>query len=280
MKSHTNIKQVYQYLCAELNCFEDAKYESSELVRFVCNASNSDLLIGEKEVTNNQMQTLAKMIEKRKSGYPLQYILGQWEFYGLPFYVGEGVLIPRSDTEALVNTAREYAKNKGPLKILDICSGSGCIAITLKHLLPNSDVFALEKSEAAISYLKKNIALNQSDITLIQDDALNPQTNETNFDIIVSNPPYLTKQDMESLQKEVSFEPEMALCGEEDGLHFYRELTRIWTPRLKQGGLLAYEIGIHQENDVSNILISNGYNTICNQKDLCDIIRVIYSVKK
>lgn len=275
----TNIKQVYQSLCRELSELQDGAFEAGELLKFVCNVTNSDLLLGEKSVTKEQLETLQNMLQKRKSGYPLQYIIGEWEFYGFPFFVGEGVLIPRADTEVLVNTALDYAKGKQNLKIIDLCSGSGCIAITLKKLLPDSRVFALEKSEAAIQFLKKNINKNDVEITFLQDDALNPQTMESDFDIIVSNPPYLTKQDMQSLQKEVSFEPAMALYGDEDGLLFYKELTKIWTPRLKKGGLLAYEIGIHQENDVSDILLANGYNTICNHKDLCDIIRVIYSVK-
>lgn len=274
----SDCKTVYQEVCAILKQANIENYinESFELICHFLAITKNDILLSKPLVQDKKHNQLIEMAHKRAGGYPLQYIIGKWEFYGYPFYVGEGVLIPRSDTEVLVNSALEYAKeqNNRPLKIVDLCSGSGCIAITLKKMLPQCEVYAVEKSEQALSYLRKNTELNQVDIHIVQDDVLNPQTDLTDIDMIISNPPYLTKTDMENLQLEVSHEPEMALYGTEDGLFFYREITKQWTDRLKKGGFLSFEIGQNQHHAVTKILFQNGYNSICNKRDLCDIIRV------
>lgn len=270
-----NLKQAYQTVC-ELMCeIENYKTEASELVRFSTGATKSNLIIGESVISIHEYDEILGNVERRKSGYPLQYILGEWEFYGLPFKVGEGVLIPRADTEVLVDTAIVAASGRGNLKILDLCSGSGCIAIALAKHLPSCDIFALEKSAVAISYLEYNLALNGVNITLVKDDALAPQFSSSGFDIIVSNPPYLTREDMDLLQQEVLFEPSMALYGEEDGLHFYRELTNIWGSRLVRGGKLLYEVGHTQVEAVSQILLQNRLNNICKITDQYGILRVV-----
>lgn len=251
--------------------------ESFELMFKFLNVTKNDVLLSKPIVCDERYNMLIEMTKKRSKGYPLQYILGEWEFYGLPFIVGEGVLIPRSDTETLVNCVVEYAKkreNKN-LKIVDLCSGSGCIAITLKNLLPECDIYAIEKSDKALYYLHKNVELNNKLINVLKDDVLNPKTDLSDFDVIVSNPPYLTKEDMDNLQLEVSYEPDMALYGEDDGLYFYRVIPKIWTNRLNKNGLLAFEIGQNQHDDVGKILLENGYNSICKKRDLCDIIRVV-----
>lgn len=275
----SDCKTTYQTVCTILKQAEIENYinEAFELIYHFLGITKNDILLSKPLVQDKKHDLLLAMTHKRAGGYPLQYIIGKWEFYGLPIYVGEGVLIPRSDTEVLVDSALEYAKEKNnqPLKIVDLCSGSGCIAIALKKMLPICDIYAIEKSEQALSFLRKNVELNQVDVHIIKDDVLNPQTNIADFDIIVSNPPYLTKTDMEQLQLEVSYEPEMALYGTEDGLHFYREITKIWTNKLKKGGFLSFEIGQNQHNDVTKILFQNGYNSICNKRDLCDIIRVV-----
>ncbi|MEG0894505.1 MAG: peptide chain release factor N(5)-glutamine methyltransferase, partial [Oscillospiraceae bacterium] len=126
---------------------------------------------------------------------------------------------------------------------------------------------------------KENIKLNNTPITIIQDDALNPTLAEKNFDVILSNPPYLTKNDMECLQKEVTFEPEMALFGGTDGLDFYRAIIKNFKEKLNDGGIFSVEIGMGQENDVRKIFLDNGYKNITFKKDLCNIIRVITAIK-
>ena len=224
------------------------------------------------------------MTERRISGEPLQYILGEWEFYGYPFRVGAGVLIPRPDTETLVDVVIRICRSNGITapRIADLCSGSGCIAVTLKKELPLADVTAVELSEEALPYLRQNIALNSADVHLIEGDVLAEDTAEklSGLDIVVSNPPYLTAEEMADLQTEVAHEPAMALDGGEDGLGFYRELTPLWKRSLKAGGWLCYEFGMGQHDEVGKILAGNGFENISFTRDLGGVIRTVTAVKR
>lgn len=174
----------------------------------------SVLLLEKPTASEEQKNTVNNLAYRRISGYPLQYLLGKWEFFGLPFYVGEGVLIPRQDTETLVETVLKIKLPENP-KILDLCSGSGCIAVSLALNIKNADVTAVEISDKAAEYIKKNAELNNTDLNIVKDDVLSEKTAEifSGIDAIVCNPPYLTADDMKSLQKEVTFEPEL-LCLE------------------------------------------------------------------
>ena len=235
-------------------------------------------------VPDEVFKSIESMTQKRITGYPLQYILGEWEFFGYTFKIGEGVLIPRQDTETIIEHILEKRRIntlKSP-KIIDLCSGSGCIAVTLKKELPEAEIFALEKSENAFKYLEENIKLNDVDVRTVKSDVLLEESTDglNDFDIIVSNPPYLTRQDMKELQKEVRFEPSPALYAGEDGLHFYREITKIWKNSLKTNGILVYEIGMGQHDDVADILKSEGFESIEYIKDTADIIRVVSAVKQ
>lgn len=228
-------------------------------------------------VDDHTERRIRDLTEKRCSGYPLQYLLGQWEFFGCPINVGEGVLIPRPDTETLVeqilDICREY-RLTAP-KIADLCSGSGCIAIALKKHIPNAQVYAAELSEAALGYLRQNAELNGTDIHIVQDDVLDENFCRSfeGFDIIVSNPPYLTSEEMKSLQTEVSYEPETALYGGSDGLDFYRRMTALWKNSLNPGGWLAYEFGMGQHNAVKELLEKNSFTNIDLRTDGGGIIR-------
>lgn len=217
------------------------------------------------------------MAEKRAKSCPLQYILGEWEFFGYPFIVGEGVLIPRQDTETLVEQVIKICgdNNISMPKIADLCSGSGCIAVSLKKELPQAQVTAVELSHGAIPYIRKNAALNNADINIVQADVLQEKTAKElgKFDIIVSNPPYLTSEDMRSLQKEVSYEPEMALFGGNDGLDFYRNITALWKDSLVPKGFIAFEFGMDQHEAVSGILQRRGFKNIQLSRDTAGIIR-------
>ncbi|MBR2284738.1 MAG: peptide chain release factor N(5)-glutamine methyltransferase [Ruminococcus sp.] len=211
-------------------------------------------------------EKITAMTERRCSGYPLQYLLGQWEFYGYTFRVGEGVLIPRPETETLVERVLEICRSEGlsAPEIADLCSGSGCIAVVLKKQLPAARVRAVELSEAAAVYLRENIRLIGADIPemdVIMGNAADESTARrfSGLDIIVSNPPYLTAEEMSQLQKEVRSEPEMALYGGSDGLDFYRVLTRIWRSSLRPGGWLCYEVGDRQAESVRELLALNGF---------------------
>jgi release factor glutamine methyltransferase len=219
---------------------------------------------------------------RRENGEPLQYLLGEWEFYGIPIKVGKGVLIPRQDTETLVELAVNKYKKLDNLVIADLCSGSGCIALALEKYLRCREVYAVEKSEAAAGYLRENVKMNGSAVKLVMGDVLGSSCVEIipECDLIVCNPPYLTGEDMERLQKEVTHEPEEALFGGEDGLDFYRTVTRIWKNRLKTGGMLIYEIGMGQEDDVMQIMVQHGFENVRCKPDPCGIMRCVMGTKK
>ena len=226
-------------------------------------------------------EIVREMTKKRASGYPLQYILGEWEFYGLPFEVGEGVLIPRQDTETLVEIAADFLKTlrENERKTLDLCAGSGCIGITLAKLF-GADVTLVEKSREAFAYLEKNIALNdvKAQCNAVLGDCFDEEKICGEYNLILSNPPYLTEKDMENLQKEVSFEPKTALYGGEDGLDFYRALLRKYPKMLKENGLFAVEIGMGEEKAVAELFRENGLEPRF-AEDLRGIVRVVYGVK-
>lgn len=264
----------------ECNHIESASFEAMCILEHVFEKKLTALLLEKPTATEEQKNTVNNIAYMRISGYPLQYLLGQWEFFGLPFYVGEGVLIPRQDTETLVETVLKIKLPEKP-KILDICSGSGCIAVALYLNIKNAEVTAVEISDIAVEYIKKNAKLNNADINIVKGDALSEKTVRIfgEMDVIVCNPPYLTADDMKTLQKEVTFEPEAALFGGMDGLDFYRGITKIWKNCLKSGGILAYEIGMGQENDVKKIFEENDFINIEMTEDLSGIIRVVRGEK-
>ncbi len=166
----------------------------------------------EEPLTGEQAAALHALTRRRLKGEPLQYLLGEWEFYGLPFRVGPGVLIPRQDTETLVECALRAAEGISAPKILDLCAGSGCIGIALAHCLPPARITAVEQSADALRYLQENAALNRTLLHIVKGDVLDPALAESirGVDVIVSNPPYLTEADLAALQKEVQFEPRSA----------------------------------------------------------------------
>ncbi len=223
-----------------------------------------------------------ELCRRRVAGEPLQYILGQWEFYGLPFFVGEGVLIPRPETELLVDTALGMLKGNPTPTIADLCSGSGCVPIALSRQLSGSaKIFAYEKSDLAIAYIQKNLMLNHVDnIQVVQGDVLEQGTLlRYGFDLITCNPPYLTGPEMQSLQPELHHEPSMALYGGESGLEFYRALPRLCHDALRSGGYLIFEIGCTQQKEVAEELKGAGYSDVVCLNDLSGLPRVVYGRK-
>ncbi len=211
--------------------------------------------------------------ERRIKGEPLQYILGEWEFFGLKFSVGEGVLIPRADTEILVEEAIKIIGNK-EMNVLDLCSGSGAVAIAVeKHT--NARVTAIEKSEKAFSYLQRNIELNNVGVKAVKGDIFGEFDFPEKFDLILSNPPYIETEVIETLQKEVLYEPKMALDGGKDGLIFYKRILEYWSKMLKPNGIVAVEIGYDQMTRVTNLFVDNGFDEIKQLKDYSGNQRVI-----
>ena len=277
---YTNVKAILKKIDSDTYLF-DAKC----IMEHAFMTELPKLLISSGAVASEDtVKRIKKMLDKRETGYPLQYILGEWEFYGLPMKVGEGVLIPRPDTETIIDTILEkYSeRTKNAPQIADLCSGSGCIAITLKKYIPNSSVTAIEYSDDAIEYLRENAQLNGADIKIVKGDVLDERTARCfeKLDILVSNPPYLTGEEMDTLQTEVSFEPELALRGGDDGLDYYRKITPLWRNSIKSGGIILYEIGMGQENDVTAILQENGFENILYSRDTAGIIRIVSAEKK
>ncbi len=274
-------KELHRTLTAALTAADipDAAFDVQCMMEQVMHKPFRQLMLSD-GIAEAEASELHRMVQQRKNGEPLQYILGEWEFYGLRIFVGNGVLIPRPDTETLVDTVLGYAKNRKALRIADLCSGSGCIALALKANLPQACVCAVEKSSEALAYLQKNVRYHGDVVEIQCADVLHPETAAQlrDLDVIVSNPPYLTEHDMEVLQTEVRHEPEMALRGGADGLHFYREMTALWKNSLRSGGMLAYEVGMGQARDVAQILQAHGFAEIQIIPDLAGIERVVRGI--
>ena len=215
-----------------------------------------------------------------QSGEPLPYVLGEWEFYGLPLHVDRNVLIPRDDTCAVVGLAIKQAifLPTDP-RILDLCTGSGCIGLAIASRVKDARVTLADISRDALSVAKKNIAANKMTgrVSCIQADALSPAPAFLGkFDMIVSNPPYITGDEMAELPDSVkNFEPHLALYGGRDGLDFYRSIAKHYSKALKPGGFLALEFGMGQGDDVCSILTENGYTILERTKDFNDRERAV-----
>ena len=216
-------------------------------------------------------------VKKRINHIPLQQIIGQTQFMGLTFKVNENVLIPRFDTEILVDEVVKYVGDDF-FKVLDMCTGSGCIAITISYMCDNLAVTASDISKDALDVAKENNTLNQTDVTFVESDLF--EKVEGKFDVIVSNPPYIRTKDIESLDEEVKMhDPHLALDGGESGLDFYQTIITQAKDYLNENGMIFFEIGFDQAEEVSNILKENGYKNIVVKKDLAMNDRVIYAKK-
>lgn len=236
------------------------------------------LLNLDKSLSDDEEKLFNKFIEERLSNRPIAYIVENREFMGLDFYVKEGVLIPRPDTEVLVEEVIELGKDKGPINILDIGTGSGAITVSLAKYLVNAKITSVDISNIALEIGKKNAQSNDVDdrITFIKSDLFTNIDKDMKFDIIVSNPPYIKREVIETLDKQVKdFEPYNALEGGIDGLDFYRAITTQGKNYLNKGGILAYEVGHDQSEDVSKLMEKDGYTNIYTRKDLQQIDRVV-----
>ena len=236
------------------------------------------LLNLDKSLSDDEEKLFNKFIEERLSNRPIAYIVENREFMGLDFYVKEGVLIPRPDTEVLVEEVIELCKDKGPINILDIGTGSGAITVSLAKYLVNAKITSVDISDIALEIGEKNAQSNDVDdrITFIKSDLFTNIDKDMKFDIIVSNPPYIKKEVIETLDKQVKdFEPYNALEGGIDGLDFYRAITTQGKNYLNKGGILAYEVGHDQSEDVSKLMEKDGYTNIYTRKDLQQIDRVV-----
>lgn len=220
------------------------------------------------------------LLARRLAGEPVAYIVGEWSFCGLPFYVSPAALIPRIDTEMLaqlvMNRLKEY---EGHTRVLDLCAGSGCIGLTAAAYLKNTRAVLVDLSDGALDLCKRNIRRHKltGRAVYLKGDALQAPSHALGqFDVLVSNPPYIPSGDIPSLDASVKdFEPLMALDGGEDGLDFYRAITKLWMPALKPGGHLLYEVGIGQAEKVAWLLVKAGYENIRITRDTGGIDRVV-----
>ena len=251
-------------------------FEAKQILRFVTKYSNLQIMEKYMEPLDPMQEAFLKsVVSERVKRVPLQYLLGEWSFFGYDFYVGEGVLCPRADTEILVETALDFIGDK-PMKVADLCAGTGCIGISVAKEKPLCLVSAVEKFEEAYSFLVKNVKKNKAEnvIPLLAD--IETVEVSEKFDLILSNPPYVTKEEMEMLDEETKREPETALFGGDDGLKFYKIILDKWLPRLKNGGMVAVEVGFKQAKEVAELFSAAGLKNVGTKKDLNEIERVVY----
>ncbi len=224
-------------------------------------------------VSQNKADIYRELVNKRVTKIPLQHITGHQEFMGFDFKVNENVLIPRQDTELLVEQVVDYIGDKD-VKVLDMCTGSGCIAISIDKLCKNAKVWAVDLSTEALQVAKENNEINNSNVTFIQSDLF--QNVEGKFDIIVSNPPYIKTSEIEGLMEEVKlYDPMIALDGSEDGLKFYKQIIKKSNDYLEKNGIIFFEIGYDQGISVPDILKEYNYTDIKVLKDLSENDRVV-----
>ncbi|SFB37641.1 release factor glutamine methyltransferase [Acetitomaculum ruminis DSM 5522] len=255
---------------------EEYENDAYMLLEYVTGKDRNFFILNAKEEASDIIfQNYEKLCEKRSKRIPLQYITGKAYFCGYEFYVDENVLIPRFDTENLVCQAEKYIKENS--KVLDVCTGSGCIIISLyKNFNGKIKAKALDISEAALKVAKKNAQDLECSIDFIQSDVFENIPQNEKFDLIVSNPPYIKTEVIDTLMPEVKkFEPVLALDGLEDGLYFYRKISKEAVIYLNPKGRLVFEIGADQRESVTEILKENGYKNIECIKDLNGLDRVI-----
>lgn len=224
----------------------------------------------DRPLTKDELATYRGLIQRRLSGEPTQYLVGAKEFYGRRFAVDPRVLIPRSETELLVEAVLHDVKKDAPSRVLDVCTGSGCIAVTIAAERPQASVWATDLMPGALEVARSNAEAHQVDsrVTFYQGDLLAPLPEGCTFEVIVSNPPYVKTGDLKTLQREVQREPKEALDGGPEGVTLIARLVKDALPRLKPGGLLAMEIGEDEGAAVKELLVRAGYHDVKIEKDL------------
>lgn len=256
----------------------DCKIDAKLLMLDVLKVSETMLFIEwEKKLNAEQLKQYEEKIKLRSKGVPTQYIIGTQEFMGLEFKVTPDVLIPRQDTETLVEEVVKALPKQKSLKGIDIGTGTGCIGISLAYLIPTLKMTLIDISKEALKVAKENIKTHclENRVYLLKSDLLTDYKEEK-VDLIVSNPPYITQEEMEDLMLEVkNYEPHLALTDGKDGLTFYKRIAKEAKDYLKEEGLLAFEIGYNQAKSVKTILKEEGYKEITIYKDLSHHDRVI-----
>ena len=257
----------------------DTEYIFSDVLKVSRNTLKYSMSREIKEEDKDKIREMLVLRAKKRK--PLQYILGEWEFYGLPFKVSEGVLIPRADTEILVEQCIQLMREVEEPNILDIGSGSGAISIAIANELKSSSVTGIDINEKAIELANENKTLNKiKNINFVKSNLFEKIDKDFKYDLIVSNPPYISKNEYETLMSEVkNYEPQNALTDLGDGLYFYREMSKLAGEYLKDTAYLAYEIGYNQAKDVTKILQNNNFDILSVIKDYGGNDRVVIAKK-
>ena len=274
---------------------EDFEYESWAFLDWKLHIDRAEFYMNPNgEVKEELLAELESVLKQREQRVPLQYLMGECEFMGYDFYVDERVLIPRQDTECLVELAVEDIrnrktqnrcefnnaadqKNEQKVKVLDLCTGSGCIGISVKKLCQNAEVILADISEGALSVAKKNAQNLDAGVTLIKGNLF--ENIEGRFDYILSNPPYIPSEVIEGLMPEVKeHEPRLALDGEADGLSFYREIINEAPDYLNPDGRIYFEIGAEQGEDLTHLMNERGFSEVKVHKDLAGLDRIVTGI--
>ncbi|MGI6279409.1 MAG: peptide chain release factor N(5)-glutamine methyltransferase [Acutalibacteraceae bacterium] len=260
---------------------EDYVFEAKQIIKHITGLSSAQILTDyNRRLTRFEQNNLIAILHQRKVRYPLQYIFGEWDFFGRPYFVGPGVLIPRADTETVVQQALTLLKDIESPAVLDLCAGSGCIGITIAKEREDAFVTMVEKFDCALNFLNKNISRHSvKNGVAIKGDVLKGAACDKLYDLIVSNPPYIKKGQPKIISPEVEFEPESALFAEDDGLEFYKAIINNYTSALKEGGAMVFETGFDQSATVAQLLTCAGYTKVDIQKDLSGIGRAVSGIK-
>lgn len=259
-----------------------AQLEARELLCYASDKSREQLYRDMSLYVSAELERrVEELVQRRLAGEPVAYIVGEWEFYGLPLDISSDVLIPRSDTEVLAERAILRARAAGEgARVLDLCAGSGCIGLAVAAQVPQARVVLGEWSDGALKICRQNVRRNSltARVVPMQADAREkPEKSLGEFQCIVSNPPYIPRADIETLDTSVKdYEPHLALDGGEDGLDFYRSISEKWKEALAPGGRLYFEVGIGQADNVLRIMRTQGFGDIQVVKDHHDIPRVVF----
>ena len=255
---------------------EDADTDAWLLLEYVTKISRATYFLEvNRGISREDEEKYKAYIEKRVSHIPLQHITGTQEFMGMEFYVNEHVLVPRQDTEVLVEEVQKVLETG--MDVLDMCTGSGCIAISLAKSGKEANVHGIDISTQALELAEKNCKKLEADVNLIQSDLF--EKVDGKYDIIVSNPPYICTSEIEKLKEEVKcHDPYIALDGKEDGLYFYRKIVASSGQYLKENGRLYFEIGYDQADAVKLLMEDAGFTQIAVKKDLAGLDRVVFGI--
>ena len=260
---------------------DSAQLEARELVCFALDKTKEQLLRDRGlYVTSAQEGQVEELIRRRLAGEPVAYLIGEWEFYGIPLDISRDVLVPRSDTEVLASLAIDLLQKAGEgARLLDLCAGSGCVGLAAAVHAPQSRVVLADWSEEALRICRQNVRRNglNARVTCVRADAREAAPSALwDFDVIACNPPYIPSGDIGGLDADVKdYEPRMALDGGPDGLDFYRAIAGKWQSALRLGGTLLFEVGMGQAPAVEDILAQNGFTGINTYPDTRGIWRVV-----